>query len=109
LLLHRAEAQTRPGQASDPERLDLSVWLAGETGEENTDSFAEAQVWSAGVFVGWADIAEGGTGWRQGNLEYGFNLIPAVVETEPRHILGGGFEPIVLRWNSSHHLGRVDP
>ncbi len=96
-------------QASNPERRDLAVWIAGATGEENTNSFAEAQVWSAGVFLGWVIIAQAGRGWRQGGLEYGFNLIPANTQTRPKHIFGGGFEPIVLRWNSSHHFGRLTP
>lgn len=108
LLTYRPQAQTVP-EANDKRRLDLSVWSAGATGEENTDSFAEAQVWSTGVYVGWVLIPDAGASWRQGDLEYGFNLIPYFLQTSPRHIFGGGFEPIVLRWRSSHHFGRVTP
>ncbi|HXY07417.1 MAG TPA: acyloxyacyl hydrolase [Terriglobales bacterium] len=109
LLAHRAQAQTDPSRASDRGRLDLSAWIAGATGEENTDSFAEAQVWSTGVFFGWVIVADAGSGWRRGGLEYGFNLLPVVVQSRPGHIFGGGFEPIVLRWNSSHHRGPLAP
>jgi len=98
-----------PPQANNPQARDFSVWIAGATGEENTNSFAEAQVWSTGVFLGWVIVAKAGSGWRQGGLEYGFSLIPAAVQTRPQHIFGGGFEPVVLRWNSSHHLGRLTP
>src|SRR5262252_5573485 len=75
LLGNRASAQAEPPERG---RLDLSVWTAGATGKENTGSFAEAQVWSTGVFFGWVVIANAGSGWRRGGLEYGFNLLPAV-------------------------------
>jgi hypothetical protein len=108
LLVHRTQAQTEPPAASERGLFDLSAWTAGATGKENTGSFTEAQILSTGVFFGWVIVADAGSGWRRGGLEYGFNLLPAVVQFAPRHVFGGGFEPIVLRWNSSHH-GRRSP
>jgi hypothetical protein len=108
LLIHRTQAQTQPPAETDRERNDFSVWSAGATGEENTDSFAEVQIWSTGIFMGWVITPDSGAGWRRGALEYGFSLIPALVQ-RPQHIFGGGFEPIVLRWNFRHHLGRLTP
>jgi len=109
LLAHRTQAQTEPPGTSERGQFDLSVWIAGATGEENTDSFAEAQILSTGAFFGWVVVADAGSSWWRGGLEYGFNLLPAVVQFSPGHIFGGGFEPIVLRWNSTHHRGRLSP
>jgi len=88
---------------------DFSVWLAGATGEENSNSFAEAQIFSAGFFAGKTLTGEIGSGWRRGSLEYGFGLIPVFVQLRPEKISGGGVEPIILRWNSGLHAGRVTP
>jgi hypothetical protein len=89
---------------------DLSVWAAGETGEENTNSFAEAQIWSAGVFVGRVMTRERGSGWWRGNLEYAFDLMPVFETRGNQRIRGGGFDPVILRWNSARrHTPRVSP
>jgi hypothetical protein len=88
---------------------DFSVWTAGATGEENTNSFAEARIWTAGVFIGRTITGEMGSGWRRGNLEYAFNLVPLFVTSKNQTVHGGGFEPVVLRWNSSLHTSRVLP
>jgi lipid A 3-O-deacylase len=86
---------------------DVSVWVAGATGEENTNSFAQAQTFTTGVFLGKDLTGEIGSGWRRGRFEYGFDLIPVFRQFRPQPIYGGGFEPVILRWNSSlnpHHL-----
>ena len=88
---------------------DFSIWAAGATGEENTNSFTEAQISTAGVFLGRVITSKIGRGWGRGNLEYGFNLIPVFVTSGNQRVSGGGFEPVVLRWNSSQHIGRVVP
>jgi lipid A 3-O-deacylase len=93
---------------AEPARWDISPWIAGATGEENRNSFTEAQLWSAGVFVGRVITGEIGFGWWRGNLLYGFDLIPVFVSST-EHIHGGGFEPLVLRWNVSHHTGHLSP
>jgi hypothetical protein len=88
---------------------DFGVWMAGATGEENSNSFSEAQILTAGVFVGKELTGEIGSGWRRGRLEYGFDLIPLFRQFRPQAIYGGGFEPVILRWNSSLHSAGVAP
>jgi hypothetical protein len=100
-------------QGSFPEaqnrRWDVSVWLAAATGEENRNSFTEAQILSAGLFVGKMMTGEIGTGWRRGRLEYGLDVMPVFIQLTPNRLYGGGFEPVVLRWNSSLRMRRVAP
>ena len=88
---------------------DFSVWMAAATGEETTNSFAEVQILSGGVFVGKTLTGEIGSGWRRGSLEYGFDVIPLFVHFTPEKIHGGGFEPLILRWNSGLRAGRIAP
>jgi hypothetical protein len=108
LLAYPVYAQADP---SNPQHRswDFSVWAAGATGEENTNSFSEAQVLSAGFVVGKELTSEIGRGWRRGRLQYGFSLIPVFHQFSPQSIYGGGFEPVILRWNSSLRAGRVAP
>jgi hypothetical protein len=94
---------------ADPRKWDLAVWMAGETGEENTNSFAEAQILTAGVFLGKELTAEVGSGWRRGRLEYGFSVFPLFRQFRAQSIDGGGFEPVILRWNSSLHTSHLAP
>jgi hypothetical protein len=95
------ELQSRP--------WDISIWAAGATGEENTNSFSEAQIWTAGVFVGKVLTDEIGGGWRRGRLEFGFDVAPLFVQFRPQRIYGEAFDPVILRWNSSLRRGRVAP
>jgi Lipid A 3-O-deacylase (PagL) len=88
---------------------DLGVWAAVATGEENTNSFTEAQILSAGPFVGRVVDPHAGHGWWAGNIEYGFSVSPLLLQVRPQHLYGIAFEPIILRWNSTHELGRVIP
>jgi len=106
-LSNVARAQSNP--ESQLRMWDLSVWAAGATGEENTNSFSEAQILAAGVLVGHALTGEVGTGWRSGHLEYAADFIPVFVQFAPRKITGTAFDPIILRWNSSVRGGRVSP
>jgi lipid A 3-O-deacylase len=86
---------------------DLGIWVAGETGEENTNSFAEAQIWSAGVFIGTVVSGEHLSGWRRGNLEYAFDLVPVFETFGNQRTHGRGFDPVILRWNSVLHTPRI--
>ena len=61
------------------------------------------------VFLGKEVTGEIGHSWRQGRLEYGAGLVPIFWQLRPQTIYGGGFEPVILRWNSSLHVGRVAP
>lgn len=117
-MLHPLLAQSSPSQASPSQsssfeanrrNWDFSVWVAGATGEENTNSFAEAQTLTAGFFLGKELTDDVGHGWRRGRLEYGFDLVPLFRQFRPDAIYGGGFEPVILRWNSSLHTGRIAP
>jgi hypothetical protein len=88
---------------------DIAVNVAAATGEENRDAFSEAQLWTAGVFVGRIIARDLGKAWWKGNLEYGFDVIPLFIGTGAQHVFGGGFHPIVLRWNSSRRIGGLQP
>jgi len=41
--------------------------------------------------------------------EFGINLTPLVTTAKTQKVHGGGFEPIVLHWYSSHNFGRATP
>jgi hypothetical protein len=88
---------------------DFSIWAAGETGEENTNSFAEAQIWSAGVFVGRVITDERGESWRRGRMEYGFDVMPVFETFGNQRTHGRGFDPVILRWNSGLHAHHISP
>jgi hypothetical protein len=90
-------------------KWDINLWMAGATGEENLNSFTEAQIWTAGVSGSRMITSRAGERWLQGNLEYGVNLVPVLVQSGSASAYGGGFEPVVLRWNSGRHLGRAVP
>jgi lipid A 3-O-deacylase len=109
LLLCCASAQEHSGPLVKKGGWDLALWTAGATGEENRNSFTEAQIWTAGFFFGKALSNAAGKGWLRGNLEYGFNLIPVFVAFQNHTLYGGGFEPVVLRWNANHFIGRLVP
>ena len=62
-----------------------------------------------GVVVGKELTGEIGSGWRRGRLEYGFSLIPFFRQFTPQPNYGRGFEPVILRWNSSLHTSHIWP
>lgn len=102
----RAQVTASEAQARS---WDLSVWAAGATGEENTNSFSEAQILTAGIYVGKTLLGERGRSWWRGSLEYGADFIPVIAQFTPQAIHGLGFDPIVVRWNSSLRRGRAAP
>ena len=97
------DAQSNP--ESQNRAWDVSIWAAGAAGEEHTNSFSEAQILSAGVLVG----HQIGGGWSRGRFEYAADFIPVFVQLAPQKITGTAFDPVVLRWYSSLHRGRVVP
>jgi Lipid A 3-O-deacylase (PagL) len=109
LLLIRPIYGQDDASGTEHRSWDFSVWVAGETGEENTNSFAEAQILTAGVVVGKELTGEIGSGWRRGRLEYGFSLIPFFRQFTPQPNYGRGFEPVILRWNSSLRTSHISP
>lgn len=106
-LARSTHAQSNP--ESQEHVWDFSLWGAATTGEENTNSFSEAQILIAGIFVGHALTSEVGSGWHRGHLEYAADFVPVFVQYAPRKIKGSTFDPVILRWNSSMHGGRVSP
>jgi len=88
---------------------DLSVWVAGSSGEETTNSFAQSQIFSAGIFGGRVVTDDIGSHWRRGSLEYAFSLAPVFVTANNQNIHGFGFEPVILRWNSGLRTSRMTP
>jgi Lipid A 3-O-deacylase (PagL) len=102
-----APAQLKSESGRGP--WDISVWTAGATGEENLNSFTQAQVWTGGVSIGRLITAGVGTGWRRFELEYAVNLVPLFTQWGAQTIRGGGFEPFVLRFSSTHELARAVP
>lgn len=109
LFSHAVPAQEHPSFLLKKGTWDISPWIAAATGEENRNSFSEAQIWSAGVFVGRVLTGAIGGNWLRGNLEYGVNLVPVFLTTKTQRVYGGGIEPVVLRWISNHHIGRAEP
>jgi hypothetical protein len=104
-----ATAQQYPLPTIQQGNWDISVWVAGATGEEITGSLIEARLEAGGIFVGRVLTGEFSHGWRRGTLEYGVDVIPLFTTSKTQKVRGAGFEPVVLRWNSSHHLGPVAP
>jgi hypothetical protein len=98
-----------PQSETDRRNWDFAGWAAGATGEENTNSFTEAQILTAGVFVGKELTNEVGSGWMRGRFEYGFSMFPLFRQFRAESIYGGGFEPVILRWNSSLHSSHIAP
>lgn len=90
-------------------RWDFSVWAAGETGEENTNSFAESQIWSTGIFVGRVMTRERSSGWTRGSIEYAADFAPVFETYGNQRTHGVEFEPVILRWNSALHARHISP
>lgn len=88
---------------------DFSIFVAGETGEETSNSFAQAQIWTAGVFVGRTLTHEVGNGWRRGSLEYAADFVPVFETYGNQRTHGIGFDPVILRWNSGLHTSTTSP
>jgi len=88
---------------------DFSAWTAVATGEETRNSFTQAQIWTAGFFAGKVLTGEFGRGWRRASFEVGFDLVPVFVQSRTQTVYGGGFDPVVLRFNPGHHFGRMVP
>jgi hypothetical protein len=90
-------------------RWDFSLWAAGETGEENTNSFTESQIWSAGIFVGRVMTRELSTGWTRGSFEYAADFAPVFETYGNQRTHGIELNPVILRWNSALHMPRISP
>jgi hypothetical protein len=111
LLLACASASAQESRMFTPANAtwDIGVWAAGATGEENTNSFTEAQILTAGLSVGHSLTGEIGRGWRRGGLEYLFDVSPLFRTYGNQRTHGTAFDLVILRWNSSLHSGRAAP
>ena len=67
----------------------------------------EAQILTAGFFVGRTMTGQIGAGSRRGSFEYGVDFMPVFLHFRPQRVYGGGLDPVILRWNSSLHIGRA--
>ena len=109
LILVLAAAAHGQSPATENPKWDFAVWAATETGEETTNSFTEAQIASAGIFVGRILTADHGRSWSRGQFEYAADLMPLFVTSGNQHVHGFGFDPVILRWNSAVHTARCSP
>jgi hypothetical protein len=87
---------------------DVSAWSTVATGAEN-GPLTQARLWMAGMSFAKPITGEFGGGIGRGVLEYGFDLIPLFRTQKSQHVYGGGFEPLVLRWTSTAHRGKLVP
>lgn len=90
-------------------KTDYSIWFTTATGEENTNSLSEAQIFKGGFSLGRSIKHVPGAGWRTGDLEYSFSVASLFLQLGPQGRHGVGFEPVILRWNSHVGLGRATP
>jgi len=109
LLFASLRHGTAQSQAYEqPPHWDLSVFASGATGEESTNSFAEAQILTVGVSIG-RMLNRDSRHWYRGRWEYGFDLVPLFVQFTPDHIHGIAFDPVIVRWHSNARIGRAMP
>ena len=104
-----ATAEEGPISAPSNGTWDIGIWAAGATGEEHSNSLAEAQILTAGVSLGHSITGEFGRGWRRGGLEYLFDVSPLFRTYGNQRVHGTAFDPLILRWNSSLYSGRLVP
>jgi len=110
LLVALSSASAQDGSPeSQNHNWDLNIWGAVATGEEHLNSFSEAQILTAGFFVGRTMTGQIGAGSRRGSFEYGVDFMPVFLHFRPQRVYGGGLDPVILRWNSSLHIGRAAP
>lgn len=85
------------------------MWIAGQTGDGNTYSLTEAQILSAGIFVGKVVTGDLGSGWGRGRIQYAGDFSPVFVQFAPQRVHGIRFEPFILRWNFNSQNKRRQP
>jgi hypothetical protein len=108
MLAAALSAQQALHPSSETGTWDLAVWAGHAAGREDGRSFGRAEITMAGVRVGRVLVGPFGGGWIRGSLEYGFDIIPLFVASRPEVVWGGGFDPIVLKWNFATR-GRLQP
>ena len=76
---------------------DLGGYLSGGTSVEG--GRRDTQVFSMRARIGKVLTAEHGRGFLRGNFEYAADLVPVYLVFQQTTVYGGGFDPLVLKWN----------
>jgi lipid A 3-O-deacylase len=85
---------------------EFDIWAQGGKGASGRTSFTG--VFDAGVRFGWILTNPHGPGILRGNFEYAVDLIPVYAVFQDKTVYGGGFNPLVLKWNFAGG-GRLSP
>ncbi len=102
LLSALACAQTRLEQGSH----ELSVWSAG--GPSVLNKTADDGIWNLNLRYGWVLTRPHGPGFLAGRFEYAVDATPVYLVFQRNTVYGGGFNPVVLKWNFATR-GRIVP
>ena len=76
---------------------EITPFIGGGTGfgKRSSTQFLYAQARFGRVLT-----ADHGSGWLRGNFEFAFDATPLfIVMQPPQNAYGGGFSPVVLKWN----------
>ena len=76
---------------------EIEIWAQGGKGANGRTSFTG--VFDAGARFGWILTNPHGPGFLRGNFEYAVDLIPIYTIFQENTVYGGGFNPVVLKWN----------
>jgi lipid A 3-O-deacylase PagL len=98
-MICRVSAQESPTAVSVQGTRDLEVLGAVGIGVEGGTSLFNWDIVTAGVRFSKVLTGPHGHGRLRGNFEYGFDVMPVFVLLNPQRVYGGGFDPIVARWN----------
>jgi lipid A 3-O-deacylase len=91
-----AMAQEPVGSALADSR-EIEIWAQGGKGVNGRTSFIG--VFDAGARFGWVLTDPHGPGFLRGNFEYAVDVIPVYAIFQENTVYGGGFNPVVLKWN----------
>lgn len=91
---------------------EIGVFASGGSGVGKADTF---QMINSGVRFGRVLTGERGSGWRRGNFEYAFDILPFyyfmqdqylcatqacnTILTKRQNVYGASMTPIILKWN----------
>lgn len=76
---------------------EIGVYVAG--GHSVPGGTTGASVLNAGLRYGWVLTGEHLPGILRGNFEYAVNAVPMYLVVKNGTTYGGGFDPLVLKWN----------
>jgi lipid A 3-O-deacylase len=98
LIVPFAYAQDLTGPPFKKGSWAFEVWTGGA---ESLDGWtADGDFFVSGVRVTKVITDQHGSSWLRGSLAYGFDIIPvAITRQQGARIYGGGFNPLVLKWN----------